>query len=270
MSTSLPRLLTVMARLRDPNGGCPWDLEQTHGSLAPYVLEEAYEVVEAIERGDAASLKEELGDLLLQVVFHAQLAKESGAFDFDAIAATIADKLVERHPHVFGEREAGSTEDVLRNWEANKEAKRAKAAEASGTTPSILDGISTALPSSTRSLKLQQRAARVGFDWPDLKDVLVSLRSELDELESEIRERNKDAMEDELGDVYFAVVNLARHLEIDPDTALRRTNRKFERRFRAIEERLAQQGRTVKNSNLEEMDRIWNEVRAAEKLAKAG
>ncbi len=244
------KLLSVMARLRAP-GGCPWDLEQTHQSLAKDLLEEAYETVEAIESGDLLHLREELGDLLLQVVFHAQIAEESGHFDFDGIARHEADKMIERHPHVFGDRDGVKTaQDVLTNWEADKAQKRA--------AEGVLDGVSVALPALARALKLQQRAARVGFDWSDPKDILGKIREETEELAVEIASgKSKEAMTDELGDLFFVLVNLARHLKIDPETALRGTNAKFEARFRFIEKSLAAQGRDARQASLEEMEALW-------------
>lgn len=265
MTSSIDRLLSVMSRLRDPDGGCPWDLKQDFSSLAPYTLEEAYEVVEAIENGDPKALRDELGDLLLQIAFHSQLAREKGLFDFDQVAAGIADKMVERHPHVFGDREADTANDVLRNWEADKAKKR----EAENKNASALDGVNTALPASSRALKLQQRAARVGFDWSNPADIIAKIREETDELETEIvavtdKHDNKDKMEAELGDLFFVLVNLARHLEIDPESAMRRTNRKFERRFRFIESSLTAAGRSISEATLDEMEQLWNKAKSEE------
>jgi ATP diphosphatase len=268
MSASLDRLVQVMARLRDPNGGCPWDLEQDFKSIAPYTLEETYEVVEAIEQNDPVAIKDELGDLLFQIVFHAQMGREAGLFDLDQIAAHVADKMIERHPHVFGDRDAHTAQAVLANWENDKAKKREAKASADGQAISALDGVSPALPASTRAVKLQNRAARVGFDWPEARDIIAKIREEIAELETEIDRRdNRDAVEDEFGDVFFAVINLARRLNVDPETALRRTNRKFERRFRGIEQRLAAEGRAVKDASLEEMEKIWCEVKAEERAA---
>jgi ATP diphosphatase len=266
MSKNIDELVKVMARLRDPNGGCPWDLEQNFTSIAPYTIEETYELVEAIENKDTKAIGEELGDVLFQVVFHAQMGREAGLFDLDSVAKAVADKMIERHPHVFGDRQASSAGDVLVNWEADKEAKRKAKAEAQGEASSALDGVSTALPATTRAIKLQNRAARVGFDWAKANEVLAKIREEIAELEAEITaEADKDHLEDELGDVFFAVVNLARKLEIDPEAALRRTNHKFERRFRGIESYLAAQGRTLSDASLEEMERIWNTIKREEK-----
>ncbi len=268
MSQSIQKLVEVMRRLRDPNGGCPWDLEQNFKTIAPYTLEETYEVVEAIEQDDPKAIKEELGDLLFQIVFHARIASEAGLFDLDQIAETVADKMVERHPHVFGDRNANTAEAVLTNWEADKAAKREAQAKAEGRPVSALDGVSAALPGLTRAIKLQKRAARTGFDWADAKDIIAKIHEEIAELEAEMNS-GKDAQEDELGDVFFALANLARRLDIDPETALRRTNRKFERRFREIEKRLAAQGRKLEDSSLEEMEAIWVAIKREEKLAKA-
>lgn len=270
MSAALDKLVNVMVRLRDPKGGCPWDLEQNFKTIAPYTLEETYEVVEAIEQNDPKAMKDELGDLLFQIVFHAQMGKEASLFTLDDIANHVADKMVERHPHVFGDREANSAEKVLANWENDKAKKREAAATANGKTLSVLDGVTAALPAATRAVKLQNRAARVGFDWTDARDIIAKIREEIAELEAEIGTKdNHDATEDEFGDVFFAIVNLARHLKVDPETALRRTNRKFERRFRGIEEKLAAAGRDIKTASLDDMESLWNEVKAEERKAKA-
>jgi len=268
VSKNMERLINVMARLRDPHKGCPWDIEQNFSTIAPYTIEETYELVEAIEAGDVKAISEELGDVLFQVVFHAQMGSESGLFDLESVAGAVADKMIERHPHVFGDRDAKTANDVLVNWEADKEAKRIKKAESDGRTPSILDGVSSALPASTRAVKLQNRAARVGFDWSNARDVLAKISEEIAELETEMKaSADKEFIEDELGDVFFAIVNLARKLDVDPETALRRTNRKFERRFRGIEATLSAQGRKVSDASLDEMERIWNTLKAQEKIA---
>jgi ATP diphosphatase len=259
------KLMAVMRTLRTPKTGCPWDLEQDFKSIAPHTLEETYEVIEAIEAGDAAAMKDELGDLLFQIAFHAQMASEQNLFDFNQVAEAVADKMIERHPHVFGDREANTAEAVLTNWETDKAKKREAAARPENKPLSALDGISTALPSVLRALKLQKRAARTGFDWTDAKDILAKIREEIGELEAEMKSASKDATEDELGDLFFALVNLARRLEIDPEGALRRTNRKFERRFREIEKRLAAQGRTLDSASLDEMEAIWTAIKQEEK-----
>lgn len=269
MSAALDRLVQIMARLRDPKAGCPWDLEQSFRTIAPYTLEETYEVVEAIEKDDPRAMADELGDLLFQIVFHAQMGREAGLFDLDSIATGVADKMVERHPHVFGDRDANSAEKVLANWETDKAKKRAAEAKAENRTHGALDGVSEALPATTRAVKLQKRAARVGFDWTEARDILAKIREEIGELEAEIKAKTgQDAMEDEMGDLLFALVNLARRLDIDPETALRRTNRKFEDRFRAMESRLAAEGRKMEGQPLDVLEKLWVEVKNAEKAQK--
>ena len=266
MTANITRLIDVMARLRDPKGGCAWDLEQNFKTIAPHTLEETYELLEAIENYDAKAIKEELGDVLFQVVFHAQMGQEAGLFDLDSVAKAVTDKMIERHPHVFGDRDVKTAAGVAQNWETDKEAKRS--AQSKDKTPSVLEGICTTLPAATRAVKLQKRAARVGFDWADAKDVLAKIREEITELEHEINiNADKSFLEDELGDVFFAITNLARKLDIDPETALRRTNRKFEHRFQGIEATLTAQGRSIMDASLDEMERIWNEIKAAEKSA---
>jgi nucleoside triphosphate diphosphatase len=256
MSRSIDRLLAIMARLRDPEGGCPWDREQSFATIAPHTIEEAYEVAEAIESGDLAGLKDELGDLLFQVVFYAQMAREEGRFDFEDIAAAICDKMERRHPHVFGQTHIPNAAAQTVQWETQKAAERA--AKAGDAESGTLDGVSTALPALTRAIKLQARAGRVGFDWPEPAQVLDKIAEEIDELREEIDQGvDKDRLEDELGDVLFACVNLARKLKIDPEGALRRGNRKFERRFRYIEQALAAQGRKPAEATLDEMEAFW-------------
>lgn len=260
MSDPLQRLLDIMARLRDPQGGCPWDREQSFVTIAPHTIEEAYEVAEAIEAGDRAALKDELGDLLFQVVFYAQMAKEEGAFDFDAIAGHIADKMVRRHPHVFADARIDTADAQTQAWEAQKARERLAKGQ-----DSVLEGVSIALPALTRALKLQKRAARVGFDWPDPLPVLDKIAEEAGELKAEIAaDSDTDRLEDELGDLLFACVNLARKLNIDPEGALRRGNRKFERRFRTIEAALAAQGRRADEATLREMDALWDAAKRDE------
>lgn len=258
---ALVRLLEIMRRLRDPETGCPWDVEQTFQTIAPYTVEEAYEVADAIERGAFDELLGELGDLLLQVVYHARIAEEQGRFGFAEVARAIADKMVRRHPHVFGEDRVASATAQRRAWEAVKAEERARKA----ADPSVLADLPLALPALSRAQKLQARAARVGFDWGAVAPVLAKIREELDELEAALGQGH-DAREDELGDVLFALVNLARHLEVDAETALRRTNRKFEDRFRWIEARLAAEGAKPEQRTLAELDRLWNEAKRA--LAK--
>jgi MazG family protein len=256
----IDRLLEVMRRLRDPERGCPWDVEQTFATIAPYTIEEAYEVADAIERGDLDELKVELGDLLFQVVFHAEMAEEQGLFSFEDVAEAMADKLVRRHPHVFGERDGRSAGEQTVAWEAMKAAER-KAKAQTG----VLDDVPVGLPALTRAVKLTRRAARVGFDWPELSQVLAKAREEIAELEAEIAAGDLDKAREELGDFLFVVANLARKLDVEPEDALRAANAKFVRRFRYVEQRLADQGRGPEQSTLEEMDRLWDEVRAADK-----
>jgi len=264
-SAPLDRLLAIMARLRDPNGGCPWDLEQDFASIAPYTIEEAYEVADAITQGDMAALRDELGDLLFQVVFHARMAEEQGAFAFADVARAIAEKMERRHPHVFGEAEVRTAADQTVAWEATKAAERA----ASGTNPSVLDGVPVALPGLTRAVKLQKRAARVGFDWGDPGPVLDKLAEEALELKAELDAgAPKAQIEGEFGDILFVLANLARHLDIDPESAVRATNAKFERRFRQIEAWLQESGKTPEQSTLAEMDELWDRAKGLEKASE--
>jgi len=248
-------LLALMARLRDPERGCPWDRAQDFATIAPYTLEEAYEVADAIARDEPAALRDELGDLLFQVVFHAQMAQERGWFDFQAVAAGIVDKMIRRHPHVFGAQSVDDAAAQTAAWEAIKARERGDAA--------TLDGIPLALPALTRAAKLQRRAARVGFDWPDLPPVLAKLHEELDELKAAMEAREGHArLTEELGDLLFSAVNLARHLDIDPEAALRAANAKFEARFRALEAALAAGGRGPAGASLAELDALWEQVKA--------
>lgn len=257
----LARLRAIMAALRDPAHGCPWDLEQDFNSIAPYTIEEAYEVADAIERQAWTELQGELGDLLLQTVYHTQMAQEAGLFDFDAVAHDVADKMINRHPHVFGEesREKSATQQSI-DWEAQKAKERA--AKAKG---GVLDDVALGLPALLRAEKLQKRAARVGFDWPQTTQVLEKLTEEAAELTEAAAEKTQEDIEDELGDLLFVLANLARHLGVDPETALRRTNAKFTRRFQWIEATLAAQGKTPQESDLAEMDALWNAAKAAER-----
>jgi MazG family protein len=257
----LARLLAVMAWLRDRQHGCPWDIEQTFRTIAPYTIEEAYEVADAIARDDMAGLKEELGDLLLQVVYHAQMASEAHAFDFAAVAAGIADKMVDRHPHVFGDLKIADAESQTVSWEARKAAERA--GKQTSPAAGALDGVARALPALLRAEKIQKRAARVGFDWKDIGPVIAKIEEELAEMRAELGAPTVDRtrLADELGDVLFAVANLARHCKVDPEAALRATNEKFERRFRYVEQRLAEQGRTPAGATLEEMEALWQEAK---------
>ncbi len=260
----MARLLAVMAWLRDPQHGCPWDIDQTFGTIAPYTIEEAYEVADAIERHDLPALKEELGDLLLQVVYHAQMAREAGAFGFTEVAAAVADKMVDRHPHVFGDDRIATAEAQTVSWEARKAAERAaKQAAGEARPPGALDGVARALPALLRAEKIQKRAARVGFDWKETEPVIDKIEEELGELRAELSAGAIDQarLADELGDVLFAVANLARHCKVDPEAALRATNDKFERRFRHIERRLAEQGRRPADASLGEMEALWQEAK---------
>ena len=257
----LPRLLEIMRRLRDPQTGCPWDIEQDFATIAPYTIEEAYEVADAIEREAWGELKGELGDLLFQSVFHAQMAAERGLFDFHDVAEHMAEKMVARHPHVFGDESRDkSAEQQTRDWEAVKAAERAANAETG-----VLDGVALGLPALLRAVKLQKRAARVGFDWPQTAQVLDKLLEEARELEAARENLSADQIEDEMGDLLFVMANLARHLGVDPEQALRRTNAKFTRRFAAIEAALARSGRVPQDSTLEEMDALWDAAKAEEK-----
>jgi ATP diphosphatase len=263
----IERLRDVMRRLRDPQSGCPWDVEQSFATIAPYTIEEAYEVAEAIQQGDMDALKDELGDLLLQVVFHARMAEEAQKFDFDAVAAAIADKMIRRHPHVFGDAAIDTAAAQTTAWEAQKAEERAAKAKANGTPPSALDGVTVGLPALTRALKLQKRAGRVGFDWKEAPPILDKIAEELDELSDEMTADTPDAsrLEDEMGDLLFACVNLARHLAIDPEAALRRTNAKFERRFRRVETLLAADGKRPEDTALDDMEALWVQAKREER-----
>lgn len=251
-----------MARLRDPDGGCAWDLEQTFATIAPYTVEEAYEVADAIERNDLKDLKEELGDLLLQVVFHARMAEEQGAFDLADVANAINDKMIRRHPHVFGDERYRTSGEQVVAWEALKQQERDQKARTG-----VLDDVPVGLPALTRAVKLNKRAARVGFVWPSVTEVLDKLDEEIGELKVEIEAGNRDRMRGELGDVLFVLANLARELDIEPEDALRATNAKFVRRFGFIEHALAQRGKTPEQSDLSEMDALWDAAKAAERSA---
>jgi ATP diphosphatase len=269
LESAINRLVAVMAQLRNPKGGCPWDLEQNFATIAPYTIEEAYEVADAIERQDMPALRDELGDLLLQVVFHARMAQEAGQFDLSQVADGISEKMVRRHPHVFGDSVVETSEAQTRAWEDHKETERQAQAKAAGKPPSALDGVAVGLPALLRALKLQRRAARVGFDWPDARDVLQKMQEELDEIRAELDSGGKpERVLDEVGDLLFVCANLARHLDVDPEAALRHANGKFERRFRHIEQRLAGQGRSLADSNLGEMESLWQEAKKTEAGAK--
>ena len=252
-----------MAALRTPGSGCPWDLEQNFRTIAPYTLEEAYEVADAIARDDLVGLKDELGDLLLQVVFHARMAQEQGAFNFADVVETITTKLIRRHPHVFADADGKSARDVEALWDRIKAEEKDERGEKAKNE--ALAGVPVALPALTRALKLQDRAGRVGFDWNEPRAVLAKIREEADEIEAELDRGDKGRIAIEVGDLLFAVVNLARHLDADPEGVLRQTNLKFERRFAAIERALAARGKTPRDASLAEMDKLWGEVKVAEK-----
>lgn len=258
-------LLQIMAKLRDPDGGCPWDVQQDFASIAPYTIEEAYEVADAIERANMDDLKGELGDLLLQVVFHAQMAAEAGHFAYADVVNAISEKMVVRHPHVFGDMTVEDADAQTAAWETQKAAERAAKAEAAGLVPSALDDVAGGLPALMRAEKFQKRAARVGFDWPSPAPVVDQVREELDEVVAEIDGGDPDRLEDEIGDLLFTCVNLARKLGVDPETALRRTNAKFERRFRSVEGYAAADGNTLPDMSLDEMEALWKRAKADER-----
>jgi len=259
----IPRLLEIMARLRDPSSGCPWDLEQDFASIAPYTIEEAYEVADAIERQAWGELEGELGDLLFQTVYHTQMGAEAGHFDFASVTRSISDKMVARHPHVFGdENRDKSAEQQTRDWEKLKAAERAKKAEGG-----VLAGVAAGLPGLTRAVKLQNRAARVGFDWPSTDQVIDKIVEEARELNEARATLSEAEVFEEFGDLLFVVANLARHLKIDPEAALRAANAKFTRRFSKIETALAAEGRRPEDSTLAEMDALWDRAKAEEKAA---
>jgi nucleoside triphosphate diphosphatase len=270
MTPALDRLLAIMARLRDPGHGCPWDCEQNFATIAPYTIEEAYEVADAIARGDMAALKDELGDLLFQVVFHARMAEEAGLFDFSDVAAAIADKMERRHPHVFGDAEITSAAAQTAAWEEHKAKERAERAAADGARASVLDGVALALPALLRAAKIQRRAARIGFDWPSARPVIAKLAEEIAELEAELEMRpggiDHARVEEEMGDILFAAANLARKLDLDPEASLRRATEKFERRFRRVEVLATE--RSI-GADLAGLEALWQEVKSAEKPAAA-
>lgn len=254
----MPRLLEIMRRLRDPQSGCPWDVEQTFATIAPYTIEEAYEVADAIERQDWDDLKGELGDLLFQSVFHARMAEEEGLFSFDEVADAMSDKMIARHPHVFGaESRDKSAEQQTRDWEAVKAHERARRDRAG-----VLDDVALNLPALLRAEKLQKRAARVGFDWPGTAEVVDKIAEEARELADAARSASREKIAEELGDLLFVIANLARHLKVDPEAALRAANAKFSRRFAFIEAELARAGKRPHESDLEEMDALWDRAKA--------
>jgi nucleoside triphosphate diphosphatase len=260
---TLDRLLEIMARLRDLECGCPWDLEQDFATIAPYTIEEAYEVADAIARGDMAALKDELGDLLFQVVFHARMAEERSLFAFEDVAAAVADKMERRHPHVFGSVQTDSIAAQDEAWEEHKAAERRDRAQANGAAESVLDGVALALPALLRADKIQKRAARIGFDWRDAQPVFGKLKEEIAELETELQKPvDHRALEDEMGDILFAAANLARKLDIDPEAALRRATAKFERRFRRVETLAAER---AAGSDLDSLEALWQQVKRDER-----
>ncbi len=270
-SRDVSRLIEIMAALRTPVTGCPWDLEQNFATIAPYTIEEAYEVVDAIARGDFEDLREELGDLLLQVVYHAQMAEEQQAFDFGDVVEAITRKMIRRHPHVFADKDGNiQPAGVKSAWErikAEEKAERAARRPAEETAhTSLLSGVKAGQPALTRAMELQRKASTVGFDWNDPRAVLQKIREEADEIEAALDRNDKDELAAETGDLLFALVNLARHVEADPESALRTTNAKFERRFAYIERALDAQGRTLAQASLAEMDALWNAAKREEKL----
>jgi len=255
----MPRLLEIMRRLRDPKTGCPWDIEQDFDSIAPYTIEEAYEVADAIARNDMGDLEGELGDLLLQTVYHTAMGEEAGHFTFESVVKSIADKMVARHPHVFGDASRDkSAAQQTKDWEAIKAQER-------GARARVLDGVAIGLPALTRAVKLQNRAARVGFDWPDTANVLDKIVEESGELIEARDTLTHDEVTEEFGDLMFVMANLARHLGVDPEAAVRGTNAKFVRRFNQVEDALADMGKTPDQSNLAEMDTLWDQAKLAEK-----
>jgi nucleoside triphosphate diphosphatase len=270
-SSDVRRLIEIMAALRDPVAGCPWDVEQTFASIAPFTIEEAYEVADAVERGSTEDLREELGDLLLQVVFHARMAEEAGMFDFGGVVEAITAKLVRRHPHVFGAANARSSVAVKALWgrikaeeQRTKSESRAKRGLPREAPPSALEGVPLALPALSRAMKLQEKAGKVGFDWNDVHMVLAKVGEEIAEVEAEMAAGSAQSLSGEVGDLLFAVVNLARHLKVDAEAALRGANAKFVRRFAHIENRLAERGRTPESASLDEMESLWVEAKAQE------
>jgi len=262
-------LITIMKRLRDPEAGCPWDIQQDFATIAPHTIEEAYEVAEAIDKNDMPHLKDELGDLLFQVVFHAQMASEKDYFDFSDVVKSSCEKMTRRHPHIFGNSDYRSAEEQTEAWENQKAEER----QQKDHQTSIIDGVTSGLPAFSRAVKLQNRAARVGFDWPDTSQVLNKLNEEMTELSHELIQNNKGhdnkgEIFEEFGDMMFVYANLARHLNIDPEAALRSANHKFERRFKAVEHSAKEQNKSLKSMTLDEMGQLWDEVKLREKAAK--
>jgi len=262
-SREIGRLIEIMAALRTRGSGCPWDLEQTFATIVPFTLEEAYEVADAVERGDFADLRDELGDLLLQVVFHARMAEEEGRFEFGDVVEAITAKLIRRHPHIFADARDLSPDEIKALWGQIK--ARERALDGAEGPRGVLSGVPLALPALTRALELQEKAGKVGFDWAEARSVLAKLREELDEIETEIAAGDANAAAGEIGDLLFAVVNLARHLAVDPEAALRGTSAKFARRFGHIEARLAAEGRAPAGASLDEMEALWAEAKKNER-----
>tara|TARA_R110001583_G_scaffold26571_6_gene95831 strand:+ start:19942 stop:20763 length:822 start_codon:yes stop_codon:yes gene_type:complete len=266
----LQDLLKIMEQLRDPESGCPWDQKQTFASVVPHTLEEVYELADAIEMQDFSDLKGELGDLLFQVVFYAQIAKEQGLFEFSDVLETLNEKLIRRHPHVFASTTFEDEQAVHANWEAEKQKERLQKASSMNQQESVLDNIPLALPALNRAYKIQKRCANVGFDWAELEPVVAKIHEEIDEVLVEVKrtdltDQQKQArIEDELGDLLFANVNLVRHLKANPETVLRQANKKFEKRFRLVESAVLKQGKQMEQCSLEELDKIWNEVKSLE------
>ncbi|WP_318516238.1 nucleoside triphosphate pyrophosphohydrolase [Photobacterium leiognathi] len=258
-SSQIEQLLTIMSQLRDPNRGCPWDLKQNFDSIVPYTLEEAYEVADAIEQRNWSDVKEELGDLLFQVIFYSQMAKEQGLFEFDDVVAGINEKLVRRHPHVFSDADFADEVAVKQNWEAEKAKERAEKEQ----DPSLLANIPNALPALMRADKIQKRCANVGFDWDELAPVVDKVKEELDEVMDEVIQAvpEQQRIEEELGDLLFSVVNLSRHLNVKPELALQKANKKFEKRFRQVEKNVLEQGKLISQCSLSELDAEWNRVK---------
>lgn len=266
--SNIDKLLRIMKELRDPQRGCPWDREQTFSSVAPYTIEEAYEVADAIHHNDMDELREELGDLLFQVVFHAEMAAEAGRFSFDDVVDSIVDKMLRRHPHVFGDAKVADARAQTHAWEKHKHAERQQKLQkrSAQTEPSTLDGVPVALPAISRAVKLQRRAARVGFDWTSLPPIFEKILEELEEVKREIEQQaDHQLIQDEVGDLLFAVTNLARHLDVDPETAVRYSNAKFERRFHSIEKLAREQGRQLDEMTAEEMEILYQQVKQSEK-----
>lgn len=270
MSKNFDELINVMARLRAP-GGCPWDREQTYASLAQYLLEETYETFDAIQEadqtGDTLNLREELGDVLLQVVFHSTIAAEKGDFTIDEVVRGVTEKLVLRHPHVFGDKKLETADEVLQNWDELKKSERKISGKEEKTRDSLLDEVSLNFPALLEGLKLTKKAAKVGFDWENYEQIFEKLEEEVSELREAVASRKDEKIAEEIGDLLFVIVNLARKLEIEPETALKRTNRKFRKRFKFIEDELKSGNKTLEDSNLDEMDALWNQAKTQEKSA---